>query len=825
MNRGILAIVLGLALVIMPGCGLQHVAGWLAANSTDEASQPAQGPIAQQPISPQPAAPQPAARVNAPVTAPPSNAATSSPEEAIAARSEAPVAASQTNSSPATPRRSQPMAPAPSVSPVSLPVDSGSQAGLRYGFQDGSSYAYKVHIEAELPDDSVQVYDGNCTYTAKVSRAQPTRKTSQTAFKPTATAFVVSSDGYMVTCHHVVDGAGKLDIAVAGRTYTAQVIETDAANDLAIIKIEATGLKTVPLADSDRVEVGQEVRAIGFPLSSILGDSLKATRGTISGIETRSGRKLLQVDASINPGNSGGPLVNESGEVIGIASAKLAGSSISNVGFAVPINDARRMLTRHNVHLASRQNVSRLEGPALVRSVSPAVALVTVAEQSANRSDGQQIALRFTNSLTSHERQARPQLGRPPRFPRFSPPRMPSPFGFGNAPRNEVVIDSAGNILEASGGESLPFMLGNLAQFMIEPLPSDGERDWETERSCTIHEKKGNDGSPFGPGFVRPPSFGRFGPRFDDEEQVTKHSASEVTEYSVAEPEGDKVVITKQYELKTESQAGESPYLQLTGEGKITFDLKQGIPLEMSYKGAVTVNKQNVSVRIPLTVTYRYLDAAEVAEIKAAAEAKAAEIKAANAPKPLSDEDLDKLLASLDSSNNFDRKKALDKLAKSIPQQQQRAKVAAAVEPLVAHSDSFTRHSALKALSVWGSESNVPAVLKQLDSSDVFTRNNAMAALGALKDARAAAPLCERFKQFQDRSEASAALEKIGAAAEKEVVKLLDEQDWGARMSACQLLAKIGTSDSLPRLQQATQDSNGLVKGTAQSAIDAIKRR
>jgi HEAT repeat protein len=151
--------------------------------------------------------------------------------------------------------------------------------------------------------------------------------------------------------------------------------------------------------------------------------------------------------------------------------------------------------------------------------------------------------------------------------------------------------------------------------------------------------------------------------------------------------------------------------------------------------------------------------------------------------------------------------------------------VAEAIVPLAGHNDTFTRQSALKALTIWGSESQAPAIIEQLGSADVFTRNAAMSALGTLKDHRAIAPLCERFKNFQDRGNSSSALEKFGSAAEKEVLKLLDEQDWHVRMSAAQLLAKIGTADSLAALEAVLQDSNGLVKGAARSAIDAINQR
>src|SRR5262249_44537189 len=113
-------------------------------------------------------------------------------------------------------------------------------------------------------------------------------------------------------------------------------------------------------------------------LSSVLGDNIKATRGTISGINNRGGRKIFQIDAPINPGNSGGPLVLENGEVIGVNSSKLAGVGGSNVGFAAPSNAAKALLQGRNIPFATGGWKDKPDGPELVQRVSRATALITV---------------------------------------------------------------------------------------------------------------------------------------------------------------------------------------------------------------------------------------------------------------------------------------------------------------------------------------------------------------------------------------------------------------------------------------------------------------
>jgi len=191
-------------------------------------------------------------------------------------------------------------------------------------------------------------------------------------------AFVISADGHLLTCSHVLDDAAIVTVTLGGKSYRAVVRHSDRKLDVALLKIEATDLKALPVGDAAAVEIGIDVRAFGFPLSDVLGGNLTATRGTVSGIVARDRRRLFQVDAPINPGNSGGPLVNESGEVIGVVNAKIAGFAVSNVGFAIPVDQVRDMVQRNKVTLAKAGGQAPPSGSALVKRVAPSVASVSV---------------------------------------------------------------------------------------------------------------------------------------------------------------------------------------------------------------------------------------------------------------------------------------------------------------------------------------------------------------------------------------------------------------------------------------------------------------
>ena len=158
---------------------------------------------------------------------------------------------------------------------------------------------------------------------------------------------IVTSDGYIVTNNHVVEGQKGLTVYLAdGRTMKAKVVGTDARTDLAVIKIDATGLPTGVFGNSDQLRPGELAVAIGNPLG--MDFSRTVTSGVVSGlnrvvdISEEASVRLIQTDAVINPGNSGGPLVNAKGEVIGLNSLKLITTDVEGMGFAIPSNMVAR---------------------------------------------------------------------------------------------------------------------------------------------------------------------------------------------------------------------------------------------------------------------------------------------------------------------------------------------------------------------------------------------------------------------------------------------------------------------------------------------------
>ena len=157
---------------------------------------------------------------------------------------------------------------------------------------------------------------------------------------------IISSDGYILTCDHVVSGASNITVTIGDKDYPATIIGEDSTSDIAVIKIEADGLTPAIVGDSDKLAVGDNVLAVGNPLGELGGT---VTSGIVSalnrsvsiqGSSSVNTMSLIQMDASVSPGNSGGGLFNMNGELVGIVNAKSSDSDAEGLGFAIPVNDA-----------------------------------------------------------------------------------------------------------------------------------------------------------------------------------------------------------------------------------------------------------------------------------------------------------------------------------------------------------------------------------------------------------------------------------------------------------------------------------------------------
>ena len=207
---------------------------------------------------------------------------------------------------------------------------------------DGQTKMEPAEVYASVVNSAVSI---NCSATSTNIFGQTTQTASS------GSGFIITEDGYVVTNYHVISGASSVQVTLYnGDTYDATVIGGDSDYDVAVLKIEASGLQPVTLGESADVNVGDTVLAIGNPLGEL---TFSMSQGIVSSCDRAinvdgTPFNMIQVDCSINPGNSGGPLVNLYGEVVGIVSAKYSSYSsttVEGLGFAIPISDVRSIIT------------------------------------------------------------------------------------------------------------------------------------------------------------------------------------------------------------------------------------------------------------------------------------------------------------------------------------------------------------------------------------------------------------------------------------------------------------------------------------------------
>jgi S1-C subfamily serine protease len=215
------------------------------------------------------------------------------------------------------------------------------------------------HKDAQLLDaysstiTSVVKKTGESVVHIQVEKKMADQRSRQTKIVPgSGSGFIISSDGFIVTNNHVIENAINIKVSlVDGRTISAELKGADPSTDIAVLKTDASGLKSMSFADSDQLQAGQIAIAIGNPLGlnhtvtagvvSALGRTLRASNG-------RMIDDIIQTDASLNPGNSGGPLVNSSGQVIGVNTAIIP--SAQGICFAVSSNLAAYIAGKLIIH-------------------------------------------------------------------------------------------------------------------------------------------------------------------------------------------------------------------------------------------------------------------------------------------------------------------------------------------------------------------------------------------------------------------------------------------------------------------------------------------
>ncbi len=384
-------------------------------------------------------------------------------------------------------------------------------------------------------------------------------------------------------------------------------------------------------------------------------------------------------------------------------------------------------------------------------------------------------------------------------------------FGWGSrgpfSQPHRIRIDKFGYLLEESGSDSLPRVLGDLSHLVVIPLPEGDQKKWDSENRCNVilEEKQ----------FLSPASRVY---RIKD----VKLAATEKTTYEITKKEGDVTTIRRTYELKTRLTSGGNPRVMLVGEGEIQFDHKAGVPTSLKFAGKLTENSENVTVRIPVTVEVKMLTGKALAE--ALKPPPVTQPVPGYTGKGLEKAELDKLVKDLQSEDKHKKRMAAGKLAISKPTLRQR-EVSELLVAELQDKDKYYRQNIAKALATWADKGSVGALLKALEDDHFPVRWDAISALGRIQDARAVEPLVGMVKSGKDKQQAAIALKAIGPIAESAVLTLLKSTVIDQRREAAQILKQIGTAKSVAALEKAEKDSDPLVKMFAGQALKEVTKR
>ena len=596
----------------------------------------------------------------------------------------------------------------------------------------------------------------------------------------------------------MVEDASQINVKLGEASYPGRLVALDQQHDLAVVRIDCMGLLPVALADSDSVQLAEPVRVVGYPLSNVLGNSIKVTQGSVAGLLRAEGHNLIQVNAAVNPGNSGGPLLNGSGCVIGVVNAKLAQAEISNVGFSVPSNVARGFLRSLRIPFASPLANEKLEGPELVRRVTPSVAFITISAGHGTSNRDNLLGLECSSGATVT----------------VSGGSLPLPLSDSVVSKGSLVVDHFGRVIRSTGEPLMPSMFGPAGGSPLVQLSSRGEKTWDVQQPVVFRR----DATPASPSAGAPNPFMPHS-RTPDAAAVVEPAVAK-SHYEVTDDaQGVKIAVL--YELATLRKEGGMPLLRVYGSGTAHFDKAKGMPQGTECHVTVDTHGEGHDTHSTCTITYRPMDAAEATKLVETASSTLGHGVASLRP-----ESLDKAIEALKSrALSPEQKYAIIEMMLKLPVDEKKQEaVADALRPL-ANGPTMSL-SLVRALCTWGAESDLAMLAQHWESLDLTSKDLLAKRMQKLKSAEVAQSLVSGLMHSGHVPDPVLlkVLRAIGPAAESAVVIMLTNADANVRMSACSILAEIGgraASASLSRVSKS--DPVLLVRDAAKTAMRKIR--
>ncbi len=374
-----------------------------------------------------------------------------------------------------------------------------------------------------------------------------------------------------------------------------------------------------------------------------------------------------------------------------------------------------------------------------------------------------------------------------------------------------IRIDPNGRLLESKGDSPLPYLLGDLAELIVERFPAIEEASWTITGDpglavVTLHYP-----------------YWRFS-RAAFREGVP---ADEKTVYTVLGEADNLITIAKHYEMTSAATLAGKPRVEASGDGRLRFDPQRGVFASLDYDIKVSVRDANKTEDTPLHISYRLLSDQDIAEAARDAQKAKSEAEAARREKerPLNDQEIAAALVDL-ASDDGQRVIAAAKLLAEKKPAQPNPKAAQGLESVMLKSENGgARAEAARALNNWATAESTPGLLKALRDDWAPVRANAIEALCKSAPKEAIRPVAQQLSNGMTRGAAAKFLKAAGTDAEEAVLAQFQSTDAWQRAEICRILEAIGTKKSLPALEKAVFDDNWMVNGPARKAVATIKSR
>lgn len=690
---------------------------------------------------------------------------------------------------------------------------------LKYELKPGTEYSYEFDGEIEDKADGDRKIEGLVRITVEqVGKSEDLSGNPLESLlegTTTSTAFAVSTDGYLLTCAHCVNGSESIEVLSGEKSWAAKIVDLNVDRDLAVLKIDAKAIPSVKLGKTTKVELAQDVRAIGFPLSDLLGNSVKISRGSIAGFIKQGFGDSMQIDVAVNPGNSGGPLVDENGTVVGVVNAKLNGLDIAKVGFAIPIDDACAMLDKQNVDYQTQTAApvnKRLTGPELARQVTPAVFFVKAGYGAGARKQFSNFHLSALGSMTVGDKSEQIQ--------------------------SQAIIGLDGDVFEVEGATDLPFILGSPILMPFEYLPGSASDSWQQavgmNLSLAIGRAKRR-GSRFHPDHDHHKLFPHFGPRdfFGRQPRRETYEYGSVPgerhiAYQVLTRDNERVTIERKMKLRSLTESDAFSKVRMESKSKLIFDTKRGIFISSSMKGTFDLTLDGDAYAFPFTHNYRLagvkideteptLQKPEQKRVATVEPFQPTEKQVANFVNEFENWDDARLLTTLSTLQDW----------KPSNRNQVTEKLLEAIDQLASVGSDNLKQSAIDVLMQLDKHRAVPHLVYGLDAANAFSKRKWIVKLGRTRTTAAATELAKLLKLPANRTAAKFALIENGANSETAVLAILDQQSDDERLgNAClEVLAEVGSARSTKLLAKLLEREDWILRASVEATVSKISER